>query len=217
MAVINRSKKAGLFIGFCLIVALSASSTSAWHGGGRFGGYHHGFGFNHGYSGWGFYRPYWGVNFSFATPQIGAVVAYMPEGYRTYVVNGVRYYYCDGYYFRSCPSGYVIVPQPVTSSVSVSATTAKTQAAATAQQSETSVSTPSQGQSAVATASQTEQGAIAQSTTASDNAVMINIPNSKGEFTAVKLVKYKDGYKGPQGEFYKGHPTVDQLRVLYGK
>jgi hypothetical protein len=199
MDVINRGKKAGLLIGLSLIVALSASSTSARHGGGRFGGYYHGgfWGGYHGYAGWGYYRPYWGVNFSFATPQIGAVVAYMPEGYRTYVVSGVRYYYCDGYYFRSCPSGYVVVPQPVTLSASVSATTAETQA--------------------VATPSQTEQGAVAQSTTGSDNAVMINIPNSKGEFTAVKLVKYKDGYKGPQGEYYQSHPTVDQLRVLYGK
>jgi hypothetical protein len=199
MDAINRYKKAGLFIGLCLIVALSASGTSARHGGGHFGGYYHG-GFGggyHGYAGWGFYRPYWGVNFSFATPQMGAVVSYMPEGYRTYVVDGVRYYYCDGYYFRSCPSGYVVVPQPVMSSASVSATIVKTQTGATS--------------------SQTEQVAVAQSTTGSDNTVMINIPNSKGEFTAVKLVKYKDGYKGPQGEYYQGHPTVDQLRVLYGK
>lgn len=45
----------------------------------------------------------------------------------------------------------------------------------------------------------------------------IHIPNSGGGYTAVTLVKYKDGYIGPQGEFYKGNPTVDQLKVLYGK
>lgn len=46
--------------------------------------------------------------------------------------------------------------------------------------------------------------------------VTISIPNSNGSFTSIKLVKYKDGYLGPQGEYYPGRPTVDQLRVLYG-
>ena len=45
----------------------------------------------------------------------------------------------------------------------------------------------------------------------------INVPNSSGGFTPVKLVKYKNGWLGPQGEFYPGNPTVDQLSVLYGK
>jgi len=45
----------------------------------------------------------------------------------------------------------------------------------------------------------------------------INIPNANGSYTPVTLVKQKDGYVGPQGEYYPGHPTVEQLRVLYGK
>ena len=45
---------------------------------------------------------------------------------------------------------------------------------------------------------------------------MINIPNSKGGFTPVRLIKHKNGYIGPQGEFYAGHPTVDALKALYG-
>jgi hypothetical protein len=51
----------------------------------------------------------------------------------------------------------------------------------------------------------------------SDETTMVNIPNSNGSYTPVTLVKQKDGYIGPQGEYYPGHPTVDQLRVLYGK
>lgn len=47
--------------------------------------------------------------------------------------------------------------------------------------------------------------------------ITVNVPNSNGSFTPVKLVKYQDGYIGPQGEYYPGNPTVDQLRVLYGK
>jgi len=50
-----------------------------------------------------------------------------------------------------------------------------------------------------------------------DGTVTINIPNSDGSYTVVKLVKHDDGYTGPQGEYYSGHPTVEQLKVLYGK
>jgi hypothetical protein len=50
----------------------------------------------------------------------------------------------------------------------------------------------------------------------SNNTITINIPNSKGGFTPVVLTKFKDGYKGPQGEYYEGHPTVEALKALYG-
>jgi len=46
---------------------------------------------------------------------------------------------------------------------------------------------------------------------------IVNIPNNDGSYTPVKLVKKGDGYTGPQGEFYPGKPTIEQLKVLYGK
>jgi len=48
-------------------------------------------------------------------------------------------------------------------------------------------------------------------------AVVINVPNSDGTSTPVKLVKEKNGYRGPQGELYEGNPTVEQLRALYAR
>ena len=48
------------------------------------------------------------------------------------------------------------------------------------------------------------------------DAVTINIPNSNGSYTSVVLVRQDGGYIGPQGEFYPGRPTVEQLRALYG-
>jgi len=47
--------------------------------------------------------------------------------------------------------------------------------------------------------------------------VVINVPNSNGGFTAVTLTKQGNGYIGPQGEYYAGNPTVEQLKALYGK
>lgn len=58
--------------------------------------------------------------------------------------------------------------------------------------------------------------ATSQISEGSDN-VTINIPDSHGGFTPVILKKYKDGYMGPQCEYYEGNPTVAQLRALYGK
>lgn len=230
-------KKTGMFIGLCLIIALSASSASAWWGGGRhdsyYRGYNHGYyGHNgyYGYHGWGFNRPYWGVGLSFYTPSftpsIGAVVAYMPDGYKTYIINGIRYYYCDGYYFRACPSGYVIVQEPVVSTAGAAEPVAKSQATTSQQKEVSGIPTQSSVSSEAATQAKdsrtlaeatTPSATASGSKTTSDEAVTINIPNSNGGYTAVKLARYKDGYKGPQGEYYPGHPTVDQLRALYGK
>lgn len=47
--------------------------------------------------------------------------------------------------------------------------------------------------------------------------IIINVPNSNGTYTPVSLVKRGNGYVGPQGEFYSGNPTVEQLKALYGK
>jgi hypothetical protein len=51
----------------------------------------------------------------------------------------------------------------------------------------------------------------------SGETVTINVPNSNGSYTPVTLVKRNNGYIGPQGEYYGGHPTVEQLKALYGK
>ncbi len=46
--------------------------------------------------------------------------------------------------------------------------------------------------------------------------VNINVPNSNGGYTPVKLTRHGQGYVGPQGEYYEGYPSIDQLKVLYG-
>lgn len=47
--------------------------------------------------------------------------------------------------------------------------------------------------------------------------VTINIPNIRGGYTVVTLRRSGAGYIGPQGEYYPGNPTVEQLKVLYGR
>jgi len=45
----------------------------------------------------------------------------------------------------------------------------------------------------------------------------VNIPNDKGGYTAVILNRSREGFIGPQGEFYPEFPKVWQLKLMYGK
>ena len=49
-----------------------------------------------------------------------------------------------------------------------------------------------------------------------DGRVVINVPNARGGYTAITLVRRNNGYVGPQGEYYEWCPSVAQLQVLYG-
>ncbi|MBU0709238.1 MAG: hypothetical protein KJ793_00805 [Candidatus Omnitrophica bacterium] len=116
-----------------------------------------------------FYRPSWfGFRIVLRTPPIGAVVTFIPAGHRKIIFAGATYYHYDNIYYKSCPSGYVVVPAP-------------------------------------------------EIKHKPGEKVTMHIPNENGSYTAVILVEKEDGYIGPQGEFYPGHPTLEQLMVLYGK
>jgi hypothetical protein len=184
-----------MIIGLCIIMILSSIDTSArgWaRGGGGFrggGAYHD----NRGHYGWGV--PYWYNDYSdyAPVPSTGAFVADLPFGYTRVLVDGSTYYYAGGYYLLPNSTGYVVVPEPV-SAVAASPT----------------MSVPVQPQGSSSETQPMRPNPTSQDTTT------VNIPNSKGGFTQVTLVKLKNGYVGPQGEFYASHPTVDELKALYG-
>ena len=46
--------------------------------------------------------------------------------------------------------------------------------------------------------------------------VIVEIHNSNGSITPVKLKKKGNTYIGPKGEFYEELPTEEQLRPIYG-
>jgi hypothetical protein len=48
------------------------------------------------------------------------------------------------------------------------------------------------------------------------NTVTVNITNSNGSISQVRLTKQGVGYIGPRGEYYDHLPTEDQLRPIYG-
>lgn len=130
---------------------------------------------------------FWGWFASSLT--IGTIVATLPPYYDTVYVSGSPYYWYDGIYYRRCPSGYVVVSAPAVAPV-VAAPAVTTVVAAPA---------------------------VIQPQATSGETVVINIPNASGGYTPVTLTKHGTGYLGPQGEYYEGHPTVEQLKALYGK
>ena len=48
------------------------------------------------------------------------------------------------------------------------------------------------------------------------NTVTVNITNSNGSVSQVKLKKQGVGYVGPRGEYYDKLPTEEELRPVYG-
>jgi hypothetical protein len=132
---------------------------------------------------------------------IGALVDRLPPQRTTVVYAGVPYYYADGYYYRMYDQGgYVVVQPPVLTQTVV------TQPVVVTQQVQAAPVQMVQAPQVAAPAAQNTQGAAT---------VTINIPNSKGGYTAVALTKAGTGYIGPQGEYYAENPTVDQLKLLY--
>ena len=140
--------------------------------------------------GYHWYRGHWWLGGAIVTGlTVGAIIATLPPHYSVIYVGGVPYYYDGAYYYRTCPGGYVVVTNPTVVVPAVPRPVAVL----------------------------TAQAPVLAVSPAASNTITINVPNSRGGFTPVLLTKKGNGYIGPQGEYYKGHPTVEQLKVLYGK
>jgi len=147
----------------------------------------------------------------------------LPPRHDVMVLRGARYHYWHGSFWRPGPVGFFMVAPPIGAMITVLPMGHRTVIyggvsyyyydnvyytdAPTGY-----VVVPPPAEKMVV-----KEPAVEQSVSIPGPSITINIPNSNGSFTSVKLVKYKNGYLGPQGEYYPGRPTVDQLRVLYGE
>jgi len=213
------TRKFWLFIVFCLIFILSVGSTivlgrfvggrggrGGRGGGGGIYGHHDGGFYRHGW-GWG----WWGA---------GVTIAALPYGYGTIFYGGVPYYYYDNIYYTACSDGYCVVSPPDVNTAVTSESIAQpqiTQPQTLTEGTAGTASAPNVSPVSAINTDMTSKSTINQPQKSSGQTVIVNIPNSNGGFTPVKLIKRAGGYIGPQGEYYTGNPTVDQLKVLYGK
>ena len=143
----------------------------------------------HYYRGGRWYRHGWlGFDIAVSALAVGALIDSLPPRCTTVVVGSVPYYYYDNSYYRPYPyGGYVVVPPPIAAPV------------------------------VVAEQAPVYAAPVAQPQTQIPGTLTINIPNSRGTYTAVTLKRSGNGFVGPQGEYYADNPTVEQLKVLYGK
>ena len=189
----------------CLIAGTGANTLAITRGGGGFhgggfgyggfhgGGYRYGGFHGSGFRGVGFHGYGWSRGFHHSHFWGGFYIGPVWYPGPTIVISGVPYYYYSGEYYT--PSGDVLV-------------------AATPPVAEPNVAPAPSTPSAEATTAPAKVEPWA--TQPSGETVTVNVPNAGGGYTPVKLVKVDKGYIGPQGEFYKDHPTIAQLKVFYG-
>jgi len=184
-----------LVLGLVLAVPYADAFAEPRGGGGRVDigrngvGRNFGGGSKHYYRNGGWYRHGWfGFDIAVSALAMGAIIDSLPPRHTTVVVTGTPYYYSENYYYRPYQyGGYVVIPPPVLAQPAVV-----------------------MPQQAVYTTSPMAQPQNQDVST-------VNIPNSRGGYTAVMLRRAGTGYVGPQGEYYSDNPTVEQLKVLYGK
>jgi len=142
-----------------------------------------------------FYR-YTPAGYLMVEPPVGAVIPALPPGYTSVMIQRTPYYYYNGIYYAATPAGYTVtepppsVPAPMPT---IPAAVSPAPSPATAQAVSPAVGAPS------------------------TDSFDIYVPNGDGTFTLVTLKKTEKGFIGPQGELYPEHPTVEKLKVLYGK
>ena len=149
----------------------------------------------------------------------------LPQKHSVVVLRGSRYHYYGGHFYRPGPIGFFMVMPPIGAIVTILPAGHRTvivggisyyyyDSVYYTDSPDGYVVVPAPANVTVAPAPVETATTTA---TPPGQSIIINVPSSNGSFTPVKLVKYQGGYIGPQGEYYPGNPTVDQLRVLYGK
>ena len=148
----------------------------------------------------------------------------LPHGSLRIGFGGGGYYYGNGFFYRQRERDYVVVPAPIGAvvytvpsgyhEVMIDRTTYYTyegvyyrrvpQGYQVVEPPQTVIVEPATVTATVPTNSTQDE-------------FTVNIPNSQGGYTAVKLKRSGNGFTGPQGEFYSEFPKVDQLRTMYVK
>jgi hypothetical protein len=169
-------------------------------------------------------------------PPAGVVVETIPVGYKIIPYGNTTYYYYDRVYYEKQPTGYTVVTPPPQA-------VAANAPAVEAPEKSIIVQVPNPNGSFVPvtlykysdgyvgpkgehyadypTVDQLKAMYSVSSASAepapAEEELSFDVPNANGSFTKVTLLKSKDGYVGPEGEFYPKKPTMEQLKVMYSK
>ena len=156
-------------------------------------------------------------------PSYGKVVFGLPFGFISLYIGGSRYYYCDGVFYHQHGFDYVVTPPPIGAAVSFPPADCERyiiNGVTYYSNEDVYFEDTRQGYVVVSPPTmviETARAGTIQSAKNAEGSYTVNIPNAKGGYTAVLLKKSGDGFTGPQGEFYSEFPSVEQLRLMYGK
>ncbi|MBU9888994.1 MAG: hypothetical protein KTQ49_03890 [Candidatus Omnitrophica bacterium] len=183
----------------------------------------------------GMYYRYTPAGYVVVTAPRGAMVPVLPPYYRQIPYEGKTYVYYNSTYYVQEPAGYTVVtppPQVVTQNPVATEAPEKTIV----------VTVPNPNGSYIpVTLEKYSDGykgpngefypdypsidqlkamyakASAVAERPFPDVLDFNVPNRNGSFTKITLTRTKDGYVGPEGEYYKEKPTMDQLKIMYAK
>lgn len=139
-------------------------------------------------------------------PPVGVVVPVIPQGCQPVVIEGVQYYNVNEATYMPTSSGYQVVPEPKVIVIKDSELKKSAKEAYEAELMEEKAQAAANARAA--------QGAA---TTLTEVCFTVNVPNPRGNYTAVTLKRSGAGFIGPQGEYYTEFPSVEQLRAMYAK
>ncbi len=155
-------------------------------------------------------------------------IAFLPRGYLRIELGGLTFYYENGVFYRRSLFGFVVVSPPRGAVVVALPVGYQTvfidgnryyyyngvyyQSAPSGY-----IIVPTPVAATPAAAMVAPPATTAAPGKENGGTAVVNIPNSDGTYTPVILQKSGKGYIGPQGEYYADNPTVEQLKVLYGK
>lgn len=156
-------------------------------------------------------------------PRYSKATIFLPLGFITLALSGHNYYYCDGIFYQRSARKYVIVEPPIGAVISelpfgyqpvvIDGTMYYVCKGVYYRHHNHGFEVIPKPEVAAVQIVRTYN----ISTSKNNDSFVINIPNAKASYTTVTLRRFKDGFIGPQGEFYSEFPTVEQLRVIYGQ
>ena len=172
-------------------------------------------------------------------PHYGFHIHFLPAGYFTVWVGGVRYFYYDGLYYTYVGDGdYIVVNPPI--GAYVMAIPPDFQPLSIngriyyANDGVYYILTEHHGYKLVEppvvyakppvvveqppqVIVQAPAPVVVAPPVDTQDAFPVNVPNNAGGYTTVLIKKSGNGYVGPQGEFYASFPSVSQLKAMYVK
>lgn len=147
---------------------------------------------------------------------------FLPKAAKTISFGGVNYFFHDGLFYQKALSGYLVVSAPIGAfvlSLPIGYRTVIVNETPYYVYNDTYYVKEGKGYVVVdEIPSETEVASVRKKRVKKHKkSFVVNVPNSNGSYTPVKIKKKAEGFVGPQGEYYPKFPKVEQLEVMYGK